>query len=318
MTNEEVLALIQRTPSVHRLCYGVFLQSPLWISEDVIAVPLQPLGFDAEFGHVATYLLEFFGVRLTPDEMERGRAQGIEALPVITVICFPGNDGSPQELETKATPKLQRAEQLIAWLTGNELTEFAYISVNSTELPYFRLVPPLTRRRLRLGLGNVGDDLKGNIDRIRAAADDDPRFAFAMSLFTDATRELNPIFKICRLFNVLESLAYALKTAEIGSRRAVKVMLGLEDGALCSVTVDERAIKFDRIEIAGRLRDKYFHGTPFRESDLIAEARPAFHLMEHHPSMIADMLVSDCELAFARWANDASPARNAATAIRNR
>ena len=90
---------------------------------------------------------------------------------------------------------------------------------------------------MRLGFGNTGADFKANIDRIRQAADEDPRFAFAMALLADAQHEPNQLFKICRLFNVLESLAYALKSdsekkdAKVGSRRAVKIMMGLEKGA---------------------------------------------------------------------------------------
>ena len=133
-----------------------------------------------------------------------------------------------------------------------------------------------------------------------------------MSIFADATHEANSLFKVCRLFNVLESLAYALKGKDIGSRRAIKIMLNLEEGAMCNVQVDGREISYDRIEIAGRLRDKFFHGTPFREEDLILEARQVFYLIEHRPDLIADTVLADCELALARWANDASPAREAA------
>ncbi len=113
-------------------------------------------------------------------------------------------------------------------------------------------------------------------------------------------------------------LAYALKDGDTGSRRAVKIMLGLENGAKTNLQVGGRKISYDRIEIAGRLRDKFFHGSPFREEDLIEEARPVFFLIEHHPQMIADTLLADCELALARWANGASPARTAAITRRKK
>jgi hypothetical protein len=284
----------------------------VWISSDVLAVPLASLGFQAELGYVAGYLRQFFGTELTPLEAEAGRAQGSEALPVITVIHFPEASASPQELEAGARATLERAEQIIAWASGDRLTEFAYVTVTADAPPFFRMVPPHSRRRLRLGFGNTDEAFQGNVERIRRAADEDPRFAFAMAMFTDAAHEPNPLFKVCRLFNVLESLAYALKNANRGSRLAVKIMLGLEGGAISNLTVDGRQISYDRIEIAGRLRDKYFHGSPFRENDLIEEARPVFYLVEHHPNIIADSLLVDCELALARWANDASPARDAA------
>ncbi len=37
-------------------------------------------------------------------------------------------------------------------------------------------------------------------------------------------------------------------------------------------------------------------------------------LIEHRPEIIADALLDDCELALVRWANNASPGRNAARA----
>ena len=314
MTHEEAAAQIARRPAVHRLCYGAFLQAPVWISPDDLAVPLAPLGFEAELGYVAVYLRQFFGNELTPDEVQAGRAEGAEALPVITVIHFPEASAPPQVLEAGARASLERAEQIIAWATGDRLTEFAYVTVTADDPPFFRMVPPHSRSRLRLGFGNTDQAFQGNVKRIRQAADEDPRFAFAMAMFADAAHEPNPIFKVCRLFNVLESLAYALKNADAGSRRAVKIMLGLEDGAMSNQHVDGREISYDRIEIAGRLRDKYFHGSPFREEDLIEEARPIFYLIKHRPGIIADALLSDCEIALARWANDASPARDAAKA----
>lgn len=314
ITHEEVAALIAHRPAVHRLCYGTFLQAPVWISSEVLAVPLASFGFEAELGYVAVYLRQFFGIELTPAEVQAGRVQGVEALPVITVIHFPEVTAPPQELEAGARASLERAEQIIAWATGDRLNVFAYVTVTDDEPPFFRMVPPHSRRRLRLGFGNTDGAFQGNVDRIRQAADEDPRFAFAIATFGDAAHEPNPLFKVCRLFNVLESLAYALKGGPVKSRQAVKIMLGLEGGAICHLNVDGREISYDRIEIAGRLRDKYFHGSPFREDDLIEQVRPVFYLIEQRPAFIADALLTDCELALTRWANNASPARDAARA----
>lgn len=233
ITLEEASKKITRRPAVHRLCYGAFLQAPVWISPDVIAVPLAPLGFEAEFSYVAVYLRQFFGIDLTPEEVKSGRAQGAETLPVITVIYFPEESAPPQKLEARARASLERAEQIIAWATGDRLTEFAYVTATADEPPFFRMVTPHSRRRLRLGFGNTDEAFQGKVERIGQAADEDPRFAFAMTMFADAAHEPNPLFKVCRLFNVLESLAYALKGGPVKSRQAVKIMLGLEGGAIC-------------------------------------------------------------------------------------
>ncbi len=310
----EVTEQLKQSPAVHSLCYGAFLQAPIWISPDVLAVPLAALGFNAELCYVETYLRQFLGIELTSEQIQAGVLQAADRLPVISVIHFPSASAEPEVLEANARANLEQAMQIIAWVSGERLTEFAYVTVTGQDPPFFRMLPPNSRRRQRLGFGNTADAFQKSVDRTRLAAQEDPRFAFAMAIFADATHEVNPLFKVCRLFNVLESLAYALKGKDIGSRRAVKLMLNLEEGDICHVQVDGREISFDRIEIAGRLRDKFFHGTPFREADLNSEARQVFYLIEDRPVLIADALLADCELALVRWANDASPAREAARA----
>ena len=91
--------------------------------------------------------------------------------------------------------------------------------------------------------------------------------------------------------------------------------MGLAAGATGEIALgDGRKIRFDRVELAGRLRDKLFHGVPFKRSDLPAEWRDGFDLIQEHPGRLIDCLKSDCELEIANWANGASVARSAAEA----
>lgn len=75
MEHQEVLELIERRPSVHRLCYGACLQSSVSIGPDVLAVPLAALGFNTELDYVASYLRQFFRIELTTEGVHVGRAQ---------------------------------------------------------------------------------------------------------------------------------------------------------------------------------------------------------------------------------------------------
>src|SRR5262245_36838409 len=167
---------------------------------------------------------------------------------------------------------------------------------------------PPTRRRMRLGPGN----LETNIANIRDAADSDEHFAFALSRYGDALHERNNHFKIARLFSVLEGLAYALKTDKVRSRAAVRLMLGLEADATEEISYGGRTIRYQRIELSGRLRDKLYHGVPFGRDDLSAEWRDSFDVLSEQPDALINALVSDCELEFAKWGNNASVARTAA------
>ncbi len=137
-------------------------------------------------------------------------------------------------------------------------------------------------------------------------AENDVHFLFAIGLYKDALAEDNQIFKIARFFSCLESLAYKIKSKEPATRKAVKTLLGLNDGAMMHINIGEKEYAFDRIEIAGRLRDKLFHGAQFKEGDLNSQSKHVFELMECQPELIADALRDDCELEFSRWANGVS------------
>ncbi len=309
--SNDVLEIMRRRPAVHRLTYGAFIQGHFWLDEWTFVVPLQTMGFDHGADYAARYHSEIFGCAPEEQAIITLREQGKDTLPVIAFIYFPSVEGTPEAMERAAQPKLSRAEQLVGWITGDYLNDFAYLTATSEQY-YFRVVPPQTRRRMLLGPGNVGEALGRNLKAINDAADADERFAFALSLYRDGLHEANKLFKIARLFGVLEALAYALKAGGVGSRTAIRTMLGLEAGAVCEINYGGRTIRYERIELSGRLRDRLFHGAQFRREDLSTEWRDSFDLLTEKPDALINDLMSDCELEFARWGNNASKAREAA------
>ena len=92
-------------------------------------------------------------------------------------------------------------------------------------------------------------------------------------------------------------------------------MIGLQDGQnLTDRTHDKDGVElvYDRIELSGRLRDKLFHGSPFRREDLKEEWRGGFDLIVDNPEILVLDLMGDCELEISKWANNSSRARTAA------
>lgn len=313
MNQNETIALIKHQPSVHRLYFGSFIQEPLELSENLYAIPLKELGFADELEYCSVYLDQFFNTFPDVGYLQKEKERLDKSKPVIALIFHTAPCESPEQAEQAATSMLELGEQLLSWISGDHLKPFSVVtSLEKVGDTFIRFIPPHSRRRVRLGFGNSQADIQRTAKKILSAAEEDEHFAFALSLLSDATHEPNPKFKLARLFNVLEALAYALKGDGIGSRRAVKKMMGLEEGAMASVNVDGQTVRYDRIEIAGRLRDKLFHGVPFSRNDLIEEARPAFDLLSQNPDQMINSLQQDCELQIARWANDASPARDAA------
>jgi hypothetical protein len=303
MNPQEVMSILKHKPSVHKLCYGAFIQETIQLKDNVYAVPLKAVGFSDESEYAAKYVVDICGGGVEHSKLDVLKKQGENALPVIVLVVQLQEEDTPENMEKFAETELRIPEKVTGWAAGEELKAFAYITC-LVEQHYFRVVPPQSRRRQRLGFGNTGSDYSTQIQRMVECAQNDEHFLFALGLYKDALNESNPVFKIARFFSVLESLAYKIKSQ--GSRKGVKELLGLNDGAMVCYNIAGVEYKFDRIEISGRLRDKLFHGIPFKEKDLNKASKHVFELLEKQPDTIANSLRDDCELEFARWANGAS------------
>lgn len=133
------------------------------------------------------------------------------------------------------------------------------------------------------------------------------RYAFALTTYRDALRDVDTEFRISRFFVCLESLAFRLKSATIGSRTAVRLLLGIQNAEISPHTLpDGRVVKVDRVEIGGRVRDKIFHGIPFNTTALNDDAAAYYEWARTHPGYLRDLLASDCELELTKWANGTS------------
>lgn len=305
-TETEALTFLSQRPSVHQLCAGAHLQAPFRVGLDVLAVPLEPLGYLPQATHLARFVNEVLQAPIDQASFARLAASGHTALPIIVLTAPMTLDAAPADLETLAVTRLEQARQVLAWATGDSLWPFGMVVCSSTD-SHYRLILPHSRRRQRLfGLGGSAGDFQETLSRIKTAADTDQRFAFALALHHDAVREPNPHFRIGRLFNVLECLAYRLKSSALPSRKAVKYLLGIEAAPDTVLEWEGRPYRIDTVEIAGRVRDKIFHGTPFEAADLTVESRPAFDIYERDPTFIADSLAARCEMEIARWANGVS------------
>lgn len=302
----DIIETLNRRPAVHKLCINVFIQEPIWFCDDVLIVPLRSFGSNCEASYVSQYVKEILNEEISKDIFKTLLAQGENACPVVSIIKFLKVDAPPSELESYASSDISLAEKALAWASGGKIMPFAFI-VSSFDNSMLRLVVQDVRQVTRLGFGNTGKDYYAQVKRIVDCARTDELFDFVLSLYMDAMRETNYKFAIARLYNCLEAMASNLKHKYNGAdRKAVKALLGLESGAIAEVVVDGQKYRFDVVEIAGRIRAKFFHGRPFDSSDLNQETKHVISLYEQSPKTIADMLQGYCEIEIARWANGVS------------
>jgi hypothetical protein len=306
MTTDRVSALLRQRPAVHQLCIGSWLQAAFKMAKDVWAIPLKPLGFADEVSYLAGYAQQVVSAPVDRGAVQQLLQSSAETQPVVVLCVLLTIDASAKALEEASTARLSNARRVLSWCSASDVTPIGTV-IATNDNTFFNPTPPsTTNRRILFGLGETESDFQAALLRIADRADSDERFAFALSLYHDSLKEENPEFRIARFFNVLEALAFKLKSSASPSRRAVKQLLGLADGATCHVRFEEGEYRFDAIEIAGRLRDRIFHGAPFEERDLNVESRPAFGLIRSHPAELAGMIRDYCELELRRWANGKS------------
>lgn len=298
--------ILRSRPAVHQICAGAFVQERLHLGNALWVIPLQPLGFASEAQVAALYAIEALGAPVDQPAVDGLIAQGRNARPMVAIIRHAAVDSRPENLEMAAHSDMARARLVMAWSTGEVPVPIAIVTATSTDT-FFRLLPPDSRRRQRLGFGNERERHEPVLKRVFDASANDARFAFAVSMYVDALKAEDPESRVARFYACLEALTYRIRHRHGSkSRAAVRDLIGLPDGATMMVADGPEQLTIDRVELGGRIRDKLFHGVPFDDSELKPEARRAYAILKSRPSQLGDVLMTDCELEIARWANGAS------------
>jgi hypothetical protein len=305
MAAEDASALLQKRPSVHLLCSGVFLQAPVQLSTNESYVPLKPLGFETPAKWLAAYAQQC-GAQVDQGSIAALIQQGVAALPCTSIIHPISQWASPEDAERFASQRLERLRELISWATGNDVQPFGAVILGPTpDEAYFRVIIPPATNRTRLGFGNTGADFVNSLTRVIEAAENDEHFAFALSMLHDANAEANIRFRIARYFSCLEALAYRIKKGQ-GSRDAVRQLLGLSQGKTGQAAIGARTYDYDVVLGAGILRDLLYHGVPVDFSMAKPNEKDTFDLLQSHPDVYARDLQGRVEIEIARWSNGAS------------
>lgn len=295
---EAAKQLLRTQPAVHELCAGGFLRETVHFGDGLSAIPLQPLGSDDRIDFLVKYARDLVGAKFDEPVASEARLRGLISSPVVSLVCTASEDGSPMEIEASVRPRLEVARQVMSCAVVQPFVPFALFIHAQSSKGYYRLLEPGhkgTRSRI---LSIVELETPHLLARVFTKARDDETYRFALSLLHDAVAESNPRFRIARLFNVLECLASENKTGGLPSRKAVRYLLGFPvEGDVKEWNIEGKRHSFDIVELAGRLRDKLFHGAPFSPEDLAMNVRSAFLLLEDAPLYIADTLTEYCKIA---------------------
>ncbi len=268
-----------RQPAVHELCSGGFLREVVQFDDDLMAIPLQPLGSDDQVEFLVRYARELLGATFDVPSAFDATLRGLISSPVVSLVCVPPHVDNPKDMEASVRQRLDMARHVLSCPAAQPFIPFALFVHAAGSKGFYRLVRPEhegSRTRIPSVMALETPEL---FAKMFSHAGADETYSFALALLHDAMAETNARFRIARLFNVLECLASENK-AELPSRKAVRYLLGFSvDGHVRAWTIEGREYHFDIIELAGRLRDKLFHGTAFAPEDLRIDVRPSFSLL---------------------------------------
>ncbi len=288
-------AAIRTRPTVHRLYRGAWLREDTRLSDDLIAVPLQPIGSDDPVDFLADYA-ELIGARFDKAGVLGARLKGIVASPVIALVLSPRGSDGQGDLLAHSRQALALGGTVLSSMAGQKLLRLADLVHEGNGDAYYSLAPDgATPSRILSILGSETPELH---QKVFAQAQESEEYRFALVLFRDAVTEPNPRFRLARLFNVLEGLASENKAEGLGSRKAVRTLLGMcESGEVREFDIEGRKYQIDLVELAGRFRDKLFHGVPFKQHHLTDETKHGYEALEIAPTYLGDNLAEYCRVA---------------------
>jgi len=288
---------------------GPRLANVMLFDDDTVAYPLGSLGNQAniDFG---IRLLRSLGIPTDQKFVEAAQQQGAPFYD-LTVIVYAGLED--EEFEKAACGLSQRTDRcraLLSLYTGGNHIPILRFKWTKPKLGETEFLAPPYRRGVR---DRAGDDpISPEFVKICATeCYEDDQLHYFISMIEQIYGLKDETFMIARYYSLLEAMAGGITSQFVRqsgntsmTRKAIRFMIGYFsefDIPRFTITPD-RDFEFDHIELAGRVRDKLFHGGgKLAHNKVPAELRPGVDLLTLRPDMICHRLRRDCELEIVRW-----------------
>ncbi len=239
---------------------------------------------------VADYLSADLELPISEKEFAELVEVGRNAYPGVVLVWHSVRDAPSDELLRSSDLSFRRAQRLLSVVTGDR-TEIIAQAVIHAQGHKYELLPAKSRRRQRLWFSQeeaVG--FERSVVRLADKSESDSRIALALQLYLDAINDKSDEFRLIKLYNVLECLASTQKADGVGSRDAIRKMLGVAPGPTSPIEYKGGPVSFDIISVAGRIRDKIMHGARIDGDTFAANDRGAIDVLAYEPFKIADEL----------------------------
>lgn len=294
-TDEELDNHIRRRPSVQVLCVGAYLQQPMYLTSDVLGVPLSALGCGDLAQLLGEYISGDLDIHITVKEVDELKKQWNNTYPAVALIWHPVHDADTEELEKSADRSFSRAKRSLSLITGDKIDTVGTIVLHESENENkYNLSPQRSRNRRRMWFSkNEAVNFQEQVVNLADKSEKDRRLSLALHMFLDASNERSEEFRIVKLFNVIECLSAQVKGTDkngklVGSRDAARNMLKVKPGQNWTVAFRGNNISYDLIAVAGKFRDVLMHGSRVDKNTFAKKDRGIIDVLAYEPYKIAD------------------------------
>ena len=287
---------------------GPPLADMMLFDEDTVAYPMGSLGNQANI-NFGIRLLHSLGVPTDPGFLKAAQKQGAP-FNHLTVVVYAGLENEEFEKAARGlSQRIDRCRALLGLYTVGEHVPILRIKWTEPQLGEAEFLGP----RYRGVRDRAGDD-PISLEFVKTCATDhyeDDQLHYFVSMIEQIYGLQDEVFRIARYYSLMEAMAGAIKSPfehQSGNpamtRTAIRFMIGyfLEFDIPRFTVTPDRDFEFDHIELAGRVRDKLFHGGgTLVRNDVPNVLRPGVDLLSLKPDMISHRLRRDCELEIVRW-----------------
>ena len=275
------------------LVYGAYIDEVIEIYNNTIMIPLKSLYHH----HYISYIKDFFetfGYRYGVSNIETFNNDYSDKIPVVFIIHkSAGLYSDISNMEKGCLVQIEKAKLFLSLISGLSTVEFfKIIRLNGRIL--YKTEPVQYKRLYRLW-----SDTEEKLKFIHNAEKIIDNQSFSLSLFQDANKETNHIYKSARYFMVLESIIGSSQE----SRKHIKSFFANNNFSVstshhCSIT-NYSLSDIDAIEIAGIMRAKLFHGAAlkYKHFKKIISVEDYDYLISN-PETLSRFMRDLCEIAF--------------------
>lgn len=239
------------------LVYGPHIEETTEVFGNTLLIPLRSLYHN----HYIEYLKDFFATfnyKYADYNLETFNKDYSENIPVCYIICKSEKlISNISEFNSDHQNSIENAKLFLALISGQSAIEFFKVAKTKGKILYKTELLQFNKL-YRLWLND-----QEKIDFVDNAEETIKNQQFAVSLFHDANKEVNCMYKIARYYMVLESIT----GSHSRSKNHIRTFFSTNKYSYkmnYTNTIENYTQNIDAIEVAGTIRAKLFHGAKLK------------------------------------------------------